>query len=163
MFAALDVHYNEPVRTALAAAVVFRQWEDAEPVAEYTASCLSVEPYVPGEFFQRELPCLLAVLEKVQEPLGLIIIDGYVSLGDRPGLGMHLWEALHKSTPVIGVAKTRFHSAAAVEITRGQSQAPLYVTAVGIEPAAAGESVRQMHGPFRIPTLLKRADRLARA
>ncbi len=162
-FAALDVHYNKPARTAIAAAVVFPQWEDAEPVAEYTASCAGIEPYVPGEFFKRELPCLLAVLEKVQQPLGLIIIDGYVSLGDKPGLGMHLWEALHRSTPVIGVGKTHFHSAPSIEITRGHSHSPLFVTAVGIEPAAAGESIRQMHGPFRIPTLLKRADRLARA
>lgn len=163
MIAALDVHYDESARAGTAAAVVFRQWEDSEPVAEYATRCTGIESYVPGEFFKRELPCLLAVLEKVREPLDFIVIDGYVSLGARPGLGMHLWEALHKATPVIGVAKTRFCNAAPLEITRGQSASPLFVTAVGVDTATVAENIARMHGPFRIPTLLKRVDQLARA
>lgn len=162
MIAALDVHYDEASKTATAAAVVVESWEDAEPVAEYTASCTFSEPYVPGEFFKRELPCLLAVLEKVRETLNVIVIDGYVTLGDKPGLGMRLWEALPTKVPIVGVAKTRFHSAAAIEISRGESKTPLFITAVGIELADAAEGIREMHGPFRIPTLLKRADQLAR-
>jgi deoxyribonuclease V len=165
MIAALDVHYDESTlaATAAAAAVVFRQWEDAEPVAQYAARCTGIEPYVPGQFFKRELPCLLAVLEKVREPLDFIVIDGYVSLGAQPGLGMHLWEALQRAMPVIGVAKTRFVSADPLEVTRGQSDSPLFVTAIGVEAATVAENIARMHGPFRIPTLLKRVDQLARA
>lgn len=162
MIAALDVHYDEISKTATAAAVVFEHWEDAEPVAEYTASCACSEPYVPGEFFKRELPCLLAVLGKIRETLSLIVIDGFVSLGDKPDLGMRLWETLPTKAPIIGVAKTRFHSASAIEIMRGGSKSLLFITAVGIDPAEAAEGIRKMHGPFRIPTLLKRADQLAR-
>lgn len=163
MIAALDVHYDEASPTATAAAVVFESWaDDAVPIAEYKAPCSGIQPYEPGEFFKRELPCLLAVLDKVNEPVSLIVIDGYVSLGDKPGLGLRLWEVLGKKTPIIGVAKTRFHSADAVEMTRGDSKAPLYVTAVGIEPETAAEHIRKMHGLFRIPTLLKRVDQLAR-
>lgn len=60
MIAALDVRYDDGL-TGQGAAVVFGQWDDAAPLAEYTATFKGVEPYVPGQFFKRELPCLLAV------------------------------------------------------------------------------------------------------
>lgn len=162
MFAALDVHYNEATHSGTAAAVVFEQWNDAVPVAEYTVSCRRVAAYVPGEFFKRELPCLLAVLEKVRQPLSAIVVDGYVTLGSRAGLGLCLWEALGQRVPVIGVAKSRFRGADAVEVRRGRSKTPLYVTAAGIDPTQAAANVTRMAGAFRAPTILKRADRLAR-
>lgn len=163
MIAVLDVHYDEDTATGKAAAVVFERWIDAEPTAEYTAKCGIVHGYIPGEFFKRELPCLLAVLAKVREALDLIIIDGYVALGDKPGLGMYLWEALGGKVPIVGIAKTRYHSASAIELTRGQSQVPLYVTAVGIDPAEAAQRVSEMAGEFRIPEMLRRVDQLAKA
>jgi deoxyribonuclease V len=161
MIAALDVHYDDTDATA--AAVVFNYWTDAAPHSEYTVPCNQVHSYVPGEFFKRELPCLLAVLAKVPETLNLIVIDGYVSLGTQPGLGMHLWQALGEQVPIIGVAKTRYKSAGAVEITRGRSRSPLFVTAVGMDPNQAAESIRSMAGEARIPKMLKRADELARS
>ncbi len=162
MIAALDVCYDEDALTGQGAAVIFERWEDAVPLSEYTAAFNGVEPYVPGRFFKRELPCLLAVLEKVHEPLDQIVVDGFVALGDRPGLGMHLWEALDRRVAVIGVAKNHIRYATPVEVVRGSSKRPLYVTAVGIDPPAAVEAIRRMHGANRIPTLLKRVDRLTR-
>jgi deoxyribonuclease V len=162
MLAALDAHYDDATLLGTGAAVIFRHWEDCAPLAEYTAICNDIQPYVPGDFFKRELPCLLAVLEKVQEPLKLIIVDGYVILGSKPGLGLRLWEALGKKTPIIGVAKTRYQSASAIEIKRGQSKTPLYVTAAGVNPIEAAEDIARMAGAFRIPTLLKRVDQLTR-
>jgi deoxyribonuclease V len=162
MIAALDVRYDEDTATGQGAAVVFQRWEDAEPLAEYTTAFNGVEPYVPGQFFKRELPCLLALLGKVREPLDQIVVDGFVSLGDRPGLGTHLWEALDRKMAVIGVAKNHFRYATPVEVVRGSSKRPLYVTAVGIDPSAAVEAIRKMHGTNRIPTLLKRVDQLTR-
>jgi deoxyribonuclease V len=38
----------------------------------------------------------------------------------------------------------------------------LYVTAVGIDPRAAASNVRGMHGKHRLPTMIKRVDRLCR-
>ncbi len=64
---------------------------------------------------------------------------------------------------MIGVAKTRFAGAEAVAILRGRSHQPLFVTAAGLDARRAAELVRGMHGPHRLPTLLKRADQLARA
>lgn len=161
MIAALDAHYNEDTR-ATAAAVVFDGWTGLEPNSEYAVQCNQIQSYVPGEFFKRELPCLLAVLAKVQETLNVIVIDGYVSLGAKPGLGMHLWQALGEQVPIVGVAKTRYKTASAVEITRGRSKSPLFVTAVGIDSVQAAEKIRTMAGDYRIPKMLKRADELAR-
>ena len=163
MIAALDVQYDEDTLTGQAAAVVFERWEDAVPLTEYTAAFDGVAPYMPGQFFKRELPCLLAVLGKVGEPLDQIIVDGFIALGEKPGLGMHLWEARDRKVAVIGVAKSHFRFATPVEIVRGSSKRPLYVTAVGIDPSAAAEAIRRMHGSNRIPTLLKHVDRLTRA
>ena len=47
-------------------------------------------------------------------------------------------------------------------VLRGDSSRPLFVTAAGMNPHGAAELVRGMHGPHRVPTLLKRADQLAR-
>ena len=162
MIAALDVHYDEIESSALAAAVVFQNWEDEEPLQEYTVRCNGIAAYVPGQFFQRELPCLLAVLGVIQEPINIVVIDGYVSLGDKPGLGIHLWEALQRQKAVVGVAKTRFHSASSVEVCRGLSKSPLFVTAAGMEVAEAAAKVVTMAGSHRNPMLLKRVDQLAR-
>lgn len=83
-------------------------------------------------------------------------------IGDRPGLGRHLFEILGHRIPVIGVAKSRFADAPGIEILRGGSRRPLYVTSAGIDPRGASEKIRTMHGSHRIPTLLKRVDLLAR-
>src|SRR5438477_505234 len=65
--------------------------------------------------------------------------------------------------PVIGVAKTRFRTAThAVEVLRGRSARPLFVTAAGMPAAQAASLVRRMAGPFRLPDALRRADALAR-
>ncbi len=161
MIAALDAAYDEK-GVATAAAVVFERFGDAVAQAACTATVEDVADYVPGQFFRRELPPLLAVLAKVAQKPDTLIVDGYVMLGDRPGLGGHLWERLDRRVTVIGVAKSRFAGAEAVEIIRGRSRKPLYVTAAGCNARAAAENIAAMHGPHRIPDLLKLADRLAR-
>jgi deoxyribonuclease V len=37
-----------------------------------------------------------------------------------------------------------------------------FITAAGCDAELAAENIRAMHGPFRLPTLLKRVDRLCR-
>lgn len=162
MLACLDVDYRDD--GACAAAVVFRDWSDALAAEERTVEIRDVQPYEPGQFFRRELPCLLAVLRTLP-PIETVIIDGYVWLdvASRPGLGAHLYEALDRRCAVVGVAKTKFQGADhACEILRGESQRPLYVTAVGMPAEVAAERVRSMHGAHRIPTLLGRVDDLCR-
>lgn len=163
MIAILDVDYRDS--GAVAAAVLADDWTDAVAAHEVVAHIPVVAEYVPGEFFRRELPCLLAVLAQCAVRPDACVIDGYVWLGpDRPGLGARLFEALGGSTPIVGVAKSCFRSAEPVATTvlRAGSRQPLWVTAVGMDLAAAATAVRSMHGPHRVPKLLKAADRLAR-
>lgn len=125
----------------------------------------SVAPYQPGRFAERELPCLLAALEALASAPGVVIVDGYVALDPtgRPGLGAHLFEALGRATPVVGVAKTAFRSAThAHDVYRGDASAPLHVTAAGWDAAEAATAVQAMAGPHRLPDLLRAADRAAR-
>jgi deoxyribonuclease V len=162
MIACLDVDYR--AQGACAAAVVFRDWGDASATEKRKVQIAEVQPYEPGQFYRRELPCLLAVLRTLP-PIETVIIDGYVWLEgtSKPGLGAHFYEALGRSSVVIGVAKTKFQSADGVrEVLRGTSRKPLYVTAVGVPVEIAAKRVQLMHGTHRIPTLLKRVDDLCR-
>jgi deoxyribonuclease V len=164
MIAATDVQYFEG-EGAQAACLVFSDWADPEPISEHCVWLDSVEPYEPGAFYKRELPCLLAVLEPILPQVSLIVVDGYVWLGDEstPGLGARLFSALDGKIPVVGVAKTRFAGAAPVaEVLRGESASPLFVSSVGLELAEATKHVARMHGAHRIPALLKRVDQRAR-
>jgi deoxyribonuclease V len=158
---ALDVDYRQ--NHAIAAGVWFQNWTDETPLFEQTVLIDKVEEYQPGEFYRRELPCLLEVLKCGPMP-SIIVIDGYVWLADRkPGLGAKLHEAIQCQSAVIGVAKTKFHSATdCVELLRGQSQSALFVSSVGVDVQQAALLIGEMHGEFRIPTLLKRVDHFAR-
>jgi deoxyribonuclease V len=167
MIACIDVDYEEgPDGTkATAACVVIPSWTSAKSAAEYVRRIDDVADYVPGQFFRRELPCVLAVLELVEQPLELIVIDGYVILDadGTHGMGGFLYEALDRRFPIVGVAKHRFRSnTAAIEVCRGDSKRPLFVTALGVDPQAAANDVLRMHGEHRLPTALKRVDRLCR-
>jgi deoxyribonuclease V len=163
MIAAVDVHYFKTGGTA--AGVLFKHWTSERPEVELGESIERVEPYEPGSFYRRELPCLLKLLEPVKNRVETVIVDGYVWLGpgNRPGLGAHLFKALDEKIRVIGVAKSIFSRATnARAVLRGRSRRPLYVTAVGIDSLVAAEHIRTMHGAHRIPTLLKRVDELCR-
>ena len=162
--ACVDVDYRED--EAVAACVLFRDWADAGLSGRHVKRLRGIEPYVPGQFYRRELPCLLAVLAEVPDPVELVVIDGYVWLADesRPGLGARMYEALGRKVPVVGVAKTSFAGARlAVPVARGESaKRPLFVTAAGMDVHEAARLVQGMHGPHRIPTLLRRVDALCR-
>ena len=167
MIACVDVDYqdSQPLGTrARAACVVLARWDAEATAAEYLRELDGVADYTPGRFYERELPCVRAVLELVREPIDVIVVDGYVVLdaAGKLGMGGHLYRALGGRTPVVGVAKNPFAGAPAIELRRGDSQRPLYLTALGLDPANAAARVRTMHGRFRLPTMLKRVDRLCR-
>jgi deoxyribonuclease V len=157
----VDVDYRDEI--AVAAGVWFRGWPAREAETEAVTTCREIAPYQPGEFYRRELPCLLAVLAR-GPAADVIVVDGYVWLGpERAGLGAHLHAALGGRTAVVGVAKSRFAGATdAVPVYRGGSRSPLYVTAAGAGAEEAAGWVASMDGPYRVPSLLKRVDRLAR-
>ena len=164
MIAFLDVQYSDECCVAHSAIIMSNTWTDDVPAWQNVVNVSNVADYQPGEFFRRELPCLIAALDSAPQRPTCVVVDGYVWLDEvgRPGLGAKLHAALDGAVPVVGVAKTRFHDAPGVEILRAGSIRPLIVTASGIDQADAAEQIRTMHGAHRIPTLLKYVDQLAR-
>lgn len=164
MIACIDVGYHED-DSARAACVTFDDWTDPSPSGEYTVDIDEIEPYVPGKFYLRELPCVQRVLTELPGEPDLIVVDSYVWLDPdgRKGLGAYVYEAYGETIPVIGIAKTSFRTASnAIAVLRGTSKHPQFVTAVGYDQDLAADHLREMHGPNRIPTLLKRVDALSR-
>jgi deoxyribonuclease V len=161
----LDVTYA--LDAAGVACLLADTWTAATPAMEISR-CLTCAPaeYVPGEFYKRELPLLLAVINDVALRPSMLVIDGYVWLGakNEPGLGAYLFKALRGATPIVGIAKAPYRDDTWSErVYRGESCRPLYVTAAGFEATKAARLVSRMHGKNRIPTLLRQVDRLARA
>ncbi|MBK8015145.1 MAG: endonuclease V [Deltaproteobacteria bacterium] len=164
MIVALDVHYTGS--TAHAAAVGFDEWQSDKCIASYTAMESPVAEYEPGKFCVRELSPLLKVIRQIDSNITTYVIDGYCHLSSdlAPGLGAYLHEALAEPTAIVGIAKNRYRQTQhAIEVFRGKSRRPLFVTSIGIEYDVAGRCVQSMTGQFRVPEMLKAVDRLARA
>ena len=160
LIACVDVDYRIP--GAVAAGLWFRGWTAEVAEFQATAQFPGVAPYEPGAFYLRELPCLIGVLALGPKP-DAVIIDGYVWLANgAKGLGAHLHDVL--GGIIIGVAKTRFAGATdAVEVRRGASQSPLFVSAFGMPVEEAAARIAEMHGQYRVPTLLKCVDAISRS
>lgn len=162
MIVAIDVYYIE--NRAKTVGILFEHWSDSTSdiktlVTDYQDN---VAPYQSGQFYQRELPCIMSLLSKIDlSEITAIVIDGYVHLDEgKFGLGGHLYNALDKTIPIIGVAKKTFsnNSQYLIEVTRGQSKHPLYVTAIGTQLKTAAANIKSMVGKYRMPDLLSYLD-----
>jgi len=165
MILAFDTFYSED--SAKTVAIQFNNWTDSEATDIYQETLTHIEPYVSGQFYKRELPCVLSLLQQIDlTKCKAIVIDGFVVLDDNggKGLGGYLFEHLQKKIPVIGVAKNDFSKLfnSKKAVLRGNSKKPLFVTAMGMDLNAATNHIKNMHGNFRIPTLLKKVDSLGR-
>ena len=161
---AVDVQYDDDLDLACVAAVWFHDWERDAAAGHRLHFVEGLAPYVPGSFYQRELPCLLPLVSALIAELSprAIVVDAHVDLDEgRPGLGRHLHHAILQEVEVIGVAKRPFHGGVGIPVVRGASRQPLWITATG-DPAAAAAGVARMAGPHRVPALLKEVDRRAR-
>ena len=166
MIIAIDVFYHANSNTATVAGVLFKNFNNETSEQNLIIHIDQVEPYISGEFYKREMPCICKLLDQVQIPISTIVIDGYVSLGEQqhPGLGMKLYQHLGGKTPIIGVAKNSFMGVPkACEVYRGKSKKPLFITSVGIELEQAKQHIQSMAGKDRFPLLLKEADILSRS
>ena len=141
-------------------------WENDVPAKAIEATLDGVPDYVPGQFYKRELPCVMAVIDQVRNyKIDYIILDSHVQLGQgKKGLGEYVYETLDQKYPIIGVAKSSFqgNEERVREVRRGKSENPLYVSAVGCDLGKAAESILNMHGEYRMPTMSKEVDRLGR-
>lgn len=160
MVLAIDVHYKP--HHAKAVGLLFN-WEDKTHEKVITATIDEVTNYISGAFYKRELPCILKLLEQTNSrDITAIIIDGHVYIDNNKtyGLGAHLWNTLKSKVPVIGVAKNKFfkNEQTVMEVYRGKSEKPLYVSAIGIDKETVAIKVKNMHGIYRFPTILKTLD-----
>lgn len=158
MIIAIDVHYAK--NNATIAGVTFNSCKDEQEIQVYISHIEGVEDYVSGEFYRRELPCILHLLNEHSLTPELIIVDGFVTLSNnKKGLGEYLFDALDGEVPIIGVAKNSFSGLSKdAEIYRGESKKPLYISSKGLALQKAKEKVQLMSGSYRIPYLLKKAD-----
>ncbi len=161
MVLAIDVHYKENY-SAKAVGMLF-DWEDIYPKKVITEYIEVINEYVPGEFYKRELPCLLKIIEKINiDELEAIIIDGHIYVDNygKFGLGGILWETLKKQISIVGIAKTSFFSnkATVKECFRGKSKKPLFVSVIGSDIENTVGKVKLMKGEYRMPTILKELD-----
>ena len=166
MILAFDSYYYQGKAKTIC--ISFNSWSDNSDYSVYSEIKEGVEEYTPGEFYKREMPCILSLLEKIdKQDIEAIIVDGFVYLDDeyKLGLGGYLYKALGEEIPIIGVAKTNFATIENLKkpLYRGESKKPLYVTSIGIDLDTATENIRSMAGEFRMPTLLKELDRLTKA
>jgi deoxyinosine 3'endonuclease (endonuclease V) len=178
MIIAFDTYYYEGFSYTVGG--VFETWND-EKVKYYITSkreCKEAD-YEPGEFYKRELPCIMQCLSMVNvAEITSIIVDGYAWVVDeegkaKPGLGKKLHDAIVEkyglNISVVGVAKNRFSTKedfptnkevmTCIEVLRGESEKPLYITCshMGYTEHYA-TNIANMAGYYRIPDILKSVD-----
>ncbi len=133
----VDVAYDDERDLVVAAAVVLDA-ATLDVVAEATAVGRVSFPYVPGLLAFREIPAVLAALEALPAPPGLVVCDGYgLAHPRRCGLASHL--GVLTGLPTIGVAKNPFTFTYEEPGTRRGSSSPLLAGAEEVgAPCAPG-------------------------
>ncbi|WRZ89242.1 endonuclease V [Streptomyces sp. NBC_01007] len=177
----VDVAYDDERDVVVAAAVVLDA-ATLEVVAEATAVGRVSFPYVPGLLAFREIPTVLAALDALPCPPGLVVCDGYgLAHPRRFGLASHL--GVLTGLPVIGVAKNPFTFSYEEPGVRRGSASPLLAgtdevgralrTQDGIKPVFVSVGHRvdldnacahtlALTPKYRLPESTRRADSLCR-
>lgn len=99
--AGIDVSLAEEGR----AAIVVLSFPELLPVKTVTASVPITFPYVPGLLAFREMPLVLAALDKLSSPPDLIMIDGQGRAHPRR-FGIACFVGVHTGIASIGIAKS---------------------------------------------------------
>jgi exodeoxyribonuclease-5/deoxyribonuclease V len=95
MIYAFDTHYQE--NKAKTVCIGFDKWEDIGFLISKSLLTDIKSDYISGEFYKRELPCIIELLAQIDlKNEDIIIIDGFVFLDDqmKPGLGAHLYHIM---------------------------------------------------------------------
>lgn len=103
--AACDVGFEDDGNTTRAA-VVLVNWPEMKMLDSHLARIPTRMPYIPGLLSFRELPAVLAALEKLDATPDLILVDGQgIAHPRRLGIAAHL--GVVTGLPAIGVGKSR--------------------------------------------------------
>lgn len=166
---AIDASYKED--SAYTVGVIFSSWDETEPEEIIDSTIKNPGPYIPGEFYKRELKCILELIKKINlHEYDTIIIDGFIWIkkdGElTEGLGAKLWMELKEQYPdlsIIGVAKSPFSDCInySQPVYRGTGITPLYVQGIGnrIDNRRAASIIKRMGGSYKLPDLLKILDK----
>lgn len=178
--AGVDVGFKENGRVTRAAVAVL-DFPSLKLQARFSAEVPTSFPYVPGLLSFRELPAVLAALEKLPALPDLILCDGQgIAHPRRLGIASHLGILLDH--PTIGVGKSRLtgkhgpvpdERGAWVPLTDGdevigavlrtrQGVKPIYVSPgyrIGLESAVRW--VMACTTRYKLPETTRSADRLA--
>ncbi|WP_250035103.1 endonuclease V [Paractinoplanes maris] len=178
----LDVTYEVGSDRAVAAAVVVDVATLAvEEVVTYAGE--TSFPYVPGLLAFREVPLLLAAIERLSTPPSLLVCDGYgLAHPRRFGLACHLGVLL--DLPSFGVAKTAFvgsfddpatdRGASSDLVDAGEVVGRVVRTQPNVKPvfvspghriglAESAELSVRLSSRYRIPEPTRQADILSRS
>ncbi|TAJ93700.1 MAG: deoxyribonuclease V [Gammaproteobacteria bacterium] len=103
--AGIDVGFEDEGRVTRAAVAVL-EFPSLQPLETAIANIETRFPYIPGLLSFREIPAVLAAMDKLQQTPDLLLCDGQGFAHPRRfGLACHL--GLWLGLPAIGVAKTR--------------------------------------------------------
>jgi deoxyribonuclease V len=177
----LDVAYDGT--GDIAAAVVTLETGGLTVVEERTHRARAAFPYEPGLFAFRELPPLLAALDRLGQAPDVLVCDGHgLAHPRRFGLACHL--GVLTGLPAFGVGKTRFvgsHGAPGAArgssvplVDAGEEVGAVLRTQDGVKPVyvSAGHRIGLAHAcrltlaltpRYRLPETTRHADRLSRA
>lgn len=178
--AGVDVGFEQGGRITRAAVVVLRL-ADLRPVEQALVRAPTRFPYVPGLLSFREIPAVLAALERLRRLPDLILCDGQGRAHPRRlGIACHL--GVLTDLPTIGVAKSRLIGTHAEPPDVKGAWVPLYDgaevigavlrTRAGVRPVyvsaghrvsleTAVDYVLRCTPRYRLPETTRRADRLA--
>jgi deoxyribonuclease V len=183
LVAGVDVAYDDAGDRMVGAAVVLDA-RTLEVRDQAVAEGRHPAPYVPGLLAFRELPSVLAALEKLTVRPELVVCDGYGRAHPRrAGLAVHLGVRL--GLPCFGVAKTPFTfsyappgeergAAADLVAPEGDVVGRALRTRAGVKPVfvSAGHGLDldracahtlALTGRYRLPETTRHADHLCRA
>lgn len=164
MVVIIDVDYDEETRKGHVAGIVVKEILAEQEEYVLTAIVTEIEDYIPGQFYRRELKSIESIICQMNiEDIEMIVVDGYADSGtEEHALGTYVYEKY--KIPVIGIGKNRYNRCVLknIEVYRGDSKKPLYVTSKGIDNEQAKKLVGKMAGKYRLPYLVKIADNRAR-
>ncbi|WP_410596615.1 endonuclease V [Amycolatopsis sp. lyj-23] len=177
----LDVAYDETGH--IAAAAVTLETAGLTVVEQRTHRAQAAFPYEPGLFAFRELPSLLAALDRLERTPDVLVCDGHgLAHPRRFGLACHL--GVLTGLPAFGVGKTRFvgshdepgasRGASVPLVDAGEEVGAVVRTQDGVKPVyvSAGHRIGLAHAGrltlaltprYRLPETTRHADRLSRA
>lgn len=171
---AIDIYYEED--SAHVVGIMFESLEhDSVPSEIYECFSAVESGYISGQFYKRELPPIIDLLEnyiglsRISAEVEMIILDGFYMLSNNnEGLGKHLESYLDSKgikVEIMGIAKSGVSSFSqfAQSCIRGKhgTTSPLWVNG-SVRGKNYSKLVKKMSGEYRLPDILKYLDNLTK-